>query len=84
MRALEPEAGGERRYALREPLDGVRPLRRGAEARQVERDHLALAREQRHDRPPHDVGHPERMKEQERGPRPGAEVRQVHREHATR
>ena len=87
VRALEPESGGERRDAVREPLDGVRPLRRGAEARQVERDHLALAREQRHDRPPHHVAHPEPVHQQQRRPRPGAEVRQVHAAddcHATR
>ena len=57
--SCRPRAGARARARRRTPPRSARgprrscgPWRRGAEARQVERDHLALAREQRHDRPP--------------------------------
>ena len=64
--------------AVGEPLHVSGARRRGAEARQVDRDHLALAREQRQHRTPHSLLEPDPVHEHQRRTGPGAAMGEHH------
>ena len=53
VRASSPSASAKRRELVGHPVDGLRAGRRLAEAREVDGDHVVVAREQRHHGPPH-------------------------------